>query len=156
MSEIISGLIGAILGCLGTYFTLRFNYRQLFAEIVSKSRNNWVNIWRDSLAELIAILDVLKENKTKLDSDCSTCSDKKCTNKFDLLVKYNTLKNNILIRLNMNEKLHQEVYLLINKFSYENNDEEYSKNKELLMSVSRSLLKEEWERVKDEAGGKRR
>ena len=71
-------------------------------------------------------------------------------------IKYNTLKNNILIRLNMNEKLHQEVYLLINKFSYENNGEEYSKNKELLMSVSRSLLKEEWERVKDEAGGIRR
>ena len=58
---------------------------------------------------------------------------------------------------NMNEKRHQEVYLLINKIAYEEiDDEEYRVLKESLMAVTQDLLKKEWERVKLEARGKRK
>ena len=62
------------------------------------------------------------------------------------------------MRLNLNEKRHQEVYLLINKIAYEEplGDDDYKVAKEALMAVSRDLLKEEWERVKLEAKGKRK
>ena len=62
------------------------------------------------------------------------------------------------MRLNLNEKRHQEVYLLINKIAYEESlgNDDYKVAKEALMAVSRDLLKEEWERVKLEAKGKRK
>ena len=62
------------------------------------------------------------------------------------------------MRLNLNEKRHQEVYLLINKIAYEKtlDNNNYKPTKEALMAVSRDLLKEEWERVKLEAKGKRK
>lgn len=46
--------------------------------------------------------------------------------------------------------MHQEVYLLIDKISYEKSfEKDYnSKTKEVLIVVSRNLLKEELERVK--------
>ena len=62
------------------------------------------------------------------------------------------------MRLNMNEKKHQEVYLLINKIAYDEsiNNENYRIYKEALIFVSLDLLKEEWKRVKLEAKGKRK
>ena len=71
--------------------------------------------------------------------------------------EYHIAKNKIIMRLNMNEKRHQEVYLLINKIAYEEiDDEEYRVLKESLMAVTQNLLKNEWERGKLEARGKRK
>ena len=37
-SEIIAALGGALIGIIGTYFTLRFSYNQLYAQTVSNNR----------------------------------------------------------------------------------------------------------------------
>lgn len=124
----------------------RFSYKSLFAETISKSRNNWINIWRDEIANFLAIADMLRFEKGKIDD-----------NYIELMKEYHIAKNKIIMRLNMNEKRHQEVYLLINKIAYEEiDDEEYRVLKESLMAVTQDLLKNEWERVKLEARGKRK
>ncbi len=75
----------------------------------------------------------------------------------ELMKEYHIAKNKIIMRLNMNEKRHQEVYLLINNIAYENiSDDDYRVFKESLIAVTRDLLKNEWERVKLEARGKRK
>ena len=87
----------------------------------------------------------------------SSCHLKGSYKIIELMKEYHTAKNKILMRLNMNEKRHQEVYLLINKIAYEEiDDEEYRVLKESLMAVTQDLLKNEWERVKLEARGKKK
>ena len=146
MDSALIGLIGGLIGSLITLIigllTTRFSYNNLFADTVSKSRNNWINIWRDELSNFLAIADMLRHETTT----------KKACN------EYHIAKNKIIMRLNLNEKRHQEVYLLINKIAYEEplGDDDYKVAKEALMAVSRDLLKEEWERVKLEAKGKRK
>ena len=58
MGEWGSGLIGAIIGAVISgvlsFLVLRFNYRQLYAEIVSKSRDEWLGQMRDHLSKLLA------------------------------------------------------------------------------------------------------
>ena len=148
--EIMFTLIGAFIGAFATMFvgvlSNRFSYKSLFAETISKSRNNWINIWRDEIANFLAIADILRFEKGKIDDKY-----------IELMKEYHIAKNKIIMRLNMNEKRHQEVYLLINKIAYEEiDDEEYRVLKESLMAVTQNLLKNEWERVKVEARGKRK
>ena len=155
MDSAIIGLIGGLIGSLITLviglLTTRFSYNNLFADTISKSRNNWINTWRDELSNFLAIADMLRhENTTK-----KACNEYEY---IELLKEYHIAKNKIIMRLNLNEKRHQEVYLLINKIAYEKSlgDDDYKVAKEALMAVSRDLLKEEWERVKLEAKGKRK
>ena len=44
MSELLSALIGVLFGFFASLLTLRFYYRQLFAETVSKNRMDWINV----------------------------------------------------------------------------------------------------------------
>ena len=62
MDSAIIGLIGGLIGSLITLviglLTTRFSYNNLFADTVSKSRNNWINTWRDELSNFLAIADM--------------------------------------------------------------------------------------------------
>ena len=155
MDSAIIGLIGGLIGSLITLviglLTTRFSYNNLFADTISKSRNNWINTWRDELSNFLAIADMLRHETTTK----KACNEHEY---FELLKEYHIAKNKIIMRLNLNEKRHQEVYLLINKIAYEKplENDDYKIAKEALMAVSRDLLKEEWERVKLEAKGKRK
>ena len=155
MDSAIIGLIGGLIGSLITLviglLTTRFSYNNLFADTISKSRNNWINIWRDELSNFLAIADMLRYEET-IKKECNEHEY------IELLKEYHIAKNKIIMRLNLNEKRHQEVYLLINKIAYEEplENDDYKVAKEALMAVSRDLLKDEWERVKLEAKGKRK
>ena len=155
MDSAIIGLIGGLIGSLITLviglLTTRFSYNNLFADTVSKSRNNWINTWRDELSKFLAIADMLRYEET-IKKECNEHEY------IELLKEYHIAKNKIIMRLNLNEKRHQEVYLLINKIAYEEplENDDYKIAKEALMAVSRDLLKEEWERVKLEAKRKRK
>ena len=155
MDSAIVGLIGGLIGSLITLviglLTTRFSYNNLFADTISKSRNNWINTWRDELSKFLAIADMLRHETTTK----KACNEHEY---IELLKEYHIAKNKIIMRLNLNEKRHQEVYLLINKIAYEKSlgNDDYKVAKEALMAVSRDLLKEEWERVKLEAKGKRK
>lgn len=150
-SDLYDGLIGALIGAAIALVTaiitsiigfrnIGLSYKRLFAETVSSSRNNWINVWRDEISKFLAISDMLRPESGCIDKD----NDR--NEYLKLLEEYHTSKNKILMRLNMNEKRHQEVYILINKITYEEglNDVDYMKCKERLMAVTRDLLKEEW------------
>lgn len=166
MNESIIGLIGALIGAVVTFliglFTLRYNHSHLYSNIVSTSRNEWINIWRQELSNFLTSCDILRIQNNDNNKDCKNSKNNK-NNKdtkddIPLLEKYYSAKYKILTRLNTNETLHNEVYLLINKIDYnkENmDDKEYFETKELLLEVARTLLKQEWERVKLEAKGRK-
>lgn len=136
MEEWIAGLIGAIIGALITFIvsilTLRFNYKQLFAQTVSQSRNQWLNEMRENISIMLA----------------EAC---KCMNTYKSR-EYYIAQNQVLLRMNNREPLHlmltQEIKKLesctVNTFrTCEAN----------ILAISEALLKREWELVKKEAKG---
>ena len=50
MSEFISGVIGALIGFLGSFLALRLEYKKLFAKTVSKSRMEWIDNFREEFS----------------------------------------------------------------------------------------------------------
>lgn len=149
--ELIAAFVGGLVSYIVCRLTVRFNYHDLYAKTVSSSRNEWINLWRDEISRFLALADILKSDGLIKENN----NDKE--NYLNFLKEYNISKNKIIMRLNLNEKRHQEVYLLLTKIDsiYNANDENYNVTKECLMSVSRDLLKKEWERVKLEARGKK-
>ena len=44
-------LIGIIVGCMSSWFLLKFNYKKMFAETVLKNRIECINIWRENVSK---------------------------------------------------------------------------------------------------------
>lgn len=126
-------LIGALIGSVGTFFTLRYNYRHLFAETVSQSRNRWLNELRESLST------ILFENATDGNGGKNP--------------KFHIAKYQVLLRLNPKETKHLLLMQLINRLEHCQCDEKEA-IKQAILTTSESILKEEWMRVKREARGK--
>lgn len=111
----------------------RYNYHHLHAEIVSKSRNQWLNEMREYISEMLA-----RANKAQ--------------NEYKPY-EYYKARNQVVLRLNLREPLHammlQQIRALDNCTS--NN---YIVAIENIIEISQAILKEEWEKVKLEAAGK--
>lgn len=134
-SEVIAAIIalsGAILSIgislIISLWTRRYNYNQLFAETVSESRNKWLNEMRDFISTMLAEAQSCNSGRTK---------------------KYWKARNEIMLRLNLNEPLH---LMLKNEILQLDNSKD-DKTIEKIILISQSLLKEEWEKVKKEAKG---
>lgn len=131
---LICAIISAVISLTLSYFTNRYNYRHLFAETVSQSRNEWLNEMREFISSMLA--EVRKQPLTR-DNEYWKC------------------RNQIVLRLNRNEPLHKELEFQLHlldccPFS---DIEEISST---ITDISNNILKEEWEKVKDEARGKRK
>lgn len=146
--EIISAiiaLVGVLIGTLISYIvakkTSKFNYDELFAKNITTSRMEWINVWRTSISNFCTNVKVYASYKTNLG-----------TNEIEIVSKIEKAKNDILIRLNLNEEKHILFYKLITDLDYRvislNSDE-----LEKIMYLGREILKEEWERVKKESRG---
>lgn len=159
--EIISAFIGIIVGAIFSYATLRYNYRGLFAKTVSESRNNWINTWREAISEFISTLDFLIKYKNIIKEENEhqkiAVSEHNINNECELLQKLYKNKYLIVSRLNLNEVLHQNIFVLIESLAdyekYYSDKKKYDAEKLLLLELVRNALKIEWERVKKEAGG---
>lgn len=132
-NSLISGLIGAIIGFVASLLTLRLQYKKLFAETVSQSRNKWLNEMRKYISTMLAEAIKCKDNvKTK---------------------EYYTARNEVLMRLNVKEPLHLMLQIEIGKLdNCHVND--YDNIEHNILEISRQLLKIEWDRVRKEAKGK--
>lgn len=137
---IISVIISLIVGLL----TTRFNYRQLYAQTISNNRMDWINVWRENVSSFLACAEVLRNNRS-------------CVN--DELLKIEkemyAARGMVVSRLNLNEEDHQLMLVLINKFSIHCSDEDFVNQREAILALARKILKPEWERLKDEARGRR-
>lgn len=150
MNELVklltSGLIGTIIGAIGTFMMLRFHYHELYAKTISESRNRWIDLFRENISVMLA------ESEMYLTGD-----------NINHYGKYSKAKNRILIRLNEKEPEHNllqtRIMELDNLLGTEDSKEkrdQFVKLKEIIMIQTRHILKTEWERVKDEACGRKR
>ena len=134
MNDFLIGFIGVIIGALGTYFTLKYQYRQLFAETVSQSRNKWLNEMRENISEMLAIAR----------KECDSFKSK----------DYYSAQNMVLLRLNTKEPLHLMLKQQIEQLE-QCNSQNYKNIEKNIIDISEVLLKREWERVKREAQGRK-
>lgn len=162
--EVIAALIalgGVILSVLVSVLfhigTTRYNYNQLFAQTVSNNRMDWINVWRENISKFLACTELLIEHKCecKKKNDCEGC---KCDCKDCKIIEYKKefyeSRGMITSRLNMEEELHILMFAAINQIHYDNAREEFIPKREYILELERKILKNEWERVKDEARGK--
>lgn len=153
-SEVIAAIIalsGVVLSVgisfIVSLWTRRYNYNQLFAETVSESRNKWLNEMRGFISTMLAEV----KNSCSLGKGKKICKNADCQFKSaDTRTKeYWKARNEIMLRLNLNEPLH---LMLKNEIlTLDNNNNK--KTIENIISISQLLLKEEWEKVKKEAKG---
>ena len=113
--------------------TSRYNYRQLFAKTVSESRNKWLNEMRGFISTMLAEVNFQPTNKTRTK-------------------KYWKARNEITLRLNLNEALHFALNNEILKLDCPNNANQ-NETINNIISISQEILKGEWEKVKKEAKG---
>lgn len=155
--EVIAALIalgGVILSVLVSVLfhigTTRYNYNQLFAQTVSNNRMDWINVWRANIARFLACTELLIEYQCggcNCDNECKLIEQKK---------EFYESRGMITSRLNMEEELHVLMCAAINQIHYSDKRENFIPKREYILELERKILKNEWERVKDEARGKRK
>lgn len=128
--------LSAFVSYLVSIKTTRYNYKQLFAETVSQSRNKWLNVMREFIS---TILEVAKK-------ECASSKEPVTSD------KYLKARAEILLRLNMKESLHILLENEIEKLDHANSNNVDDISRKIL-TISRTILKEEWEKVKAEAKG---
>lgn len=128
--------------------TTRYNYKQLFAETVSQSRNKWLNEMRDYISEMLANKRRMVYRNVDEKSAVEICN------------KYDTCKFQVLMRLNINESDHRQLRALImtlDEFGIEKTTstdiEKYQQIELAIIEISRKILKEEWDKVRLESKG---
>lgn len=141
INEFLSGFAGALVGAVVPYFTLRYNYRQLYAEHISKSRMQWIDNFREELATVIAALKAA-DSAEKLEGEKARAKllTRINTNTSKLGNEYNEVFAEILKSIDFGNMSEKSVYDVSNA----------------LLGLSRKILEFEWKRVKKEAGGKER
>ena len=148
MTEWIAGIIGVVVGGLvaliGTYFTVKLGHRTLYAQTVSQSRNIWLNELRGYISKMLSAVYDDKEAK-QIDK-----------------VKYYENRAQVLMRLNNTEPSHVAMEKLIKKLDEKMGEKQKDPTAEIdktvhdsIIEMARLILKPEWEKVKEEAGGKK-
>ena len=134
ISGLICTLVGVLIGFVSSILTLRFNYKQLFAQTVSQSRNLWLNEMRENISIMLA----------------EAC---KCMNTYKSK-EYYIAQNQVLLRMNNSEPLHLMLTHEIKKLEHCTVDT-FRICEENILAISEVLLKREWELVKKEAKGEK-
>lgn len=149
--ELISGLIGAVAGALIGFIvsllTLRFNYHQLFASTVSSNRMEWINVWRENISKFLACAEILHTKVRTNDNEKELLEYEK------QLLEARAM---IITRLNIKENDHVLMYGALTQIDYSPSSQNFYAQQTTIIELARKILKPEWERVKDEAKGKRK
>lgn len=148
VGELLSGLIGAILGAGISFLTLRYNYRDLYARSISANRMDWINNFREEIATIIAALDCNAKSKDGKHPPPHTQED-------DIIYKAYKARAKLQTRLNMDtskigNEFNKVMSDILKDIDFEN---PCPKSKDTLINLSREILEPEWKRVKKEAGG---
>ncbi|MDE7372449.1 MAG: hypothetical protein K2N18_00105 [Clostridia bacterium] len=150
---LVSVLITLILGLA----TRKYNYNQLFAQTVSSNRMEWINVWRENISTFLACAKVLHKYYSAGASaiDNNSAKDDKFDEN-DYLFKLEQSRTMITTRLNLKEDMHVMMFGAINQLDYGKDNGKFNLQCEYIEELARSILKPEWERVKEEAKAKRR
>lgn len=147
MLEALFGFMGGLIASLITVWVARIKN---YGEIVSERRNVWLNEMRDNISRMLACKKAMKDEK-KGSTNQVTINRGLLEKKEELEKEYEIAKNEVLIRLNLTEGKHQLLKEAIEEF--DTKDDYDSIAAEKILEISRSLLKDEWEKVKRETKG---
>lgn len=154
LAGLTGGLVGAVLSFIISFLTLRFNYRQLFAETVSKNRMEWINVWRENIAIFLSRAQALRE-KEKRCGGVHRFIKSDQGDSVSLEAELYKARSMITMRLNMEEEPHILMYGALMNFDWKMKDDlDFKKQCEVVELLAREILKPEWERVKKEAKGR--
>lgn len=162
MNEALSGLLGAILGAgialLGTMLTNKLGYKNLFAEVVSKNRMDWINNFREELSVFLGTAKFVHDLCLK---KCSLCDETKCLDKAErckLICDLEKARVKLLTRLNQDiskdgNEYNKKFAALISELQIFNTDDDFIDKYNEIIKVARGILEPEWVKVKKEAKG---
>ena len=157
-STITSALIavgGVVLSLLVTIafgiITNHYNYNQLFAQTVSDNRMDWINVWRENISKFLACAEFLHRHN---DKNCEKSDE--CDKCYEYEKEMYQAKSMIISRLNLTENEHVFMKASLDNFDYNDDEKTFIVKREYILELARKILKPEWERVKQEAKGKRR
>lgn len=145
MYEIVASMIAGLLsgGIVGA-MTLRFHYKNLYADTVSKNRMDWINNFREEMSTIIATVQSVRG---------------KCQNKDELIYDAEKARAKLLTRLNQDtskkgNEYNKTLTQILEKLDF--NQAANSSNDVIptLIELTRKILEPEWQRVKREAKGK--
>lgn len=146
INEILSGVLGAILGAMISFLTLRYNYRDLYARNISANRMEWINNFREEVSIIIA---TLKREKSK-----------HANKSYDegYIFEAEKARAKLLTRLNgdtskSGNEFNKAMTDILNQLNFEDPCINSEIQIRALIVLSRKILEPEWKRVKDEAGG---
>ena len=151
--NIASAMIGAIVGFIASALTLRFSYKQLFAQTVSKNRMDWINNFREELSIVVGTakyLNYINQQNNYSDIEGNTYQPS------EQVLSAEKARIKLLTRLNTNStkegnEYHDLFAEMINMLEFKGND-----NLSLIKNIEETaklILEPEWKRVKKEAKG---
>ena len=82
---LVGALVSVLVSWLVSKKTIKYNYKELFAETVSQSRNKWLNEMRDFISTMLAEV----QNPCPIAKDDEVCKNAEC-----VLKTNNTLRTN--------------------------------------------------------------
>ena len=153
---IVTPIVVSLITLAGVMYTLK---RNIYSQIVSDSRNRWIDDFRKNIAEALAAANTYSYFYSYLSS-----SNSKKVQMSDLMEYYNRFyisRNMVLAKLNLNEEKHQNLKSKLMKINLDEVSSNGSridfdnKLEQTILEQTRDTLKEEWERVKDEADGQK-
>lgn len=155
MLEALFGFMGGLIASLITVWVARIKN---YGEIVSERRNIWLNEMRNNISRMLAYKKAIDcvEEEIKPQTQPQTQPQTKTKGglfekKVKLEKEYELAKNEVLIRLNLTEGKHQLLKAAIEEFDTQDDYDSIAAEK--ILEISRSLLKDEWEKVKKETKG---
>lgn len=144
-------ILSAAVSIIVALITTRVTIKQIYSERVSKSRMEWIDIWRENVTEFLAIAERIYNFKlSKNDQDTLTNDEKKQQDEWEY--QLNVCRNRILVRVNLAEEDHLQLYNILMNMDWEKS-QNFKNYKEKVLSLTRKILKPEWERYKKESGG---
>lgn len=147
---LVSVLVSVVFGIISN----RYNYNQLFAQTISNNRMDWINVWRENVSKFLACAEFLHKHNDVCSGRCQSFNE--CEKCYEYEKEMYQAKSMIVSRLNLTEELHVLMKASIDNININDDDQTFRAKSEYVLEVARQILKPEWERLKDEARGKRR
>ena len=175
MSEFISGVIGALIGFLGSFLALRLEYKKLFAETVSNSRMKWIDSFRKEFSVFFGTCSYLMNRHFSENGELKkdgrqvekNDGDENCSLREKALLEAERARVKLLTRLNQDitkqgneyNKIFSDLLMDIDLSNLTNNGKSNGNSNDFgnimnqAVKYARKILEPEWARVKKEAKG---
>lgn len=147
MTEQMPWIVALIIGSI-SYMLGRGQIQIQQNLMTSTSRQAWINTLRDNISDYIGKIEHFHIRLTSLKDDNLRKEDRKELAKENFFQEILSLKVKIELLLNPNEINSQKLMKELNDYSDSVFDEMNEETKETILSITKDILKTEWERVK--------